>query len=902
MIPSEEKLLLHFPCDAMEGDLLKDTSSGGNHAALPAGVQLRPDPELGRALSFASTATGLAVKLPELPEWALTLALWIRPDSATAAREFASLLQYPIIQTTQPDPDFVFGFYLAAGKLHARIGPKHAGDTQPVIAADQWQHVALVWDGATKQAVYYLDGQPVPAIVDGASVPAIDTGAGVLNYPDRSLSLLVATAAAGSETYSGSMAGIRVYARALLPEEIAALADKQSKIDSLPFDYLHPLDFVLADYHGHSSIYILDDSDHGRQLNLSLKNATPFAIEFPPSLGKEAQSAYPPGGELPSPGAHHLELLFRPGTLDPQELGRIAPVDTDWRVHAVTNPDSTVSLFLWRDGGLVLPPQGFITISLAHVRAALPGGSRSAQVELRYQHLRYLDDPGELSSHRLTHLDVVNQRGRSDSPLTAGFIGSNTVLNDGLTRNSLTLFLGNPSLSPLDLTPGELQVPPRLLLSFDSGQLNDLDEPWALGHADEIAEIEVSANAQDWVIHREEEGETPTWTILPPAREITSNAWINLTLYPIVTRNPSGFASLYLRYQNITGYRDGQITVLIEKAPRLYRQRPVPTAANQAREPDTRRSVHAFADSVVIGNDYAKASADGLPDAPPYPEQNTLLVQGKVGIGANNPRTRLELRVASADGLRITGPGGTGSSVDLDLTTYDPGDNAPSARIRAVDSDYSSFIEFQSKIPGAITNGLETRMVIDPNGNLTVHGSISDKDGLVVPIGAIIMWSNFRGQAMPAGWALCDGNNGTPDLRGRFIVGYSPEGAPNSGSGNANIRNDDCNAIGNNGGEKTHQLIASEMLGHTHTASVSPNGAHRHHLQRNFGPDLGYDWGGDSGINSISAAADHDHPAELTTTLEPAHTHDVTIAPAGDSQPHQNLPPYYVLAFIIKVS
>jgi len=32
---------------------------------------------------------------------------------------------------------------------------------------------------------------------------------------------------------------------------------------------------------------------------------------------------------------------------------------------------------------------------------------------------------------------------------------------------------------------------------------------------------------------------------------------------------------------------------------------------------------------------------------------------------------------------------------------------------------------------------------------------------------------------IPAGWALCDGNNGTPDLRGRFVVGaggsYNPD-------------------------------------------------------------------------------------------------------------------------------
>ena len=39
-----------------------------------------------------------------------------------------------------------------------------------------------------------------------------------------------------------------------------------------------------------------------------------------------------------------------------------------------------------------------------------------------------------------------------------------------------------------------------------------------------------------------------------------------------------------------------------------------------------------------------------------------------------------------------------------------------------------------------------------------------------VPAGLIAAWSGAA-SAVPAGWALCDGANGTPDLRGRFLVG-----------------------------------------------------------------------------------------------------------------------------------
>ena len=40
------------------------------------------------------------------------------------------------------------------------------------------------------------------------------------------------------------------------------------------------------------------------------------------------------------------------------------------------------------------------------------------------------------------------------------------------------------------------------------------------------------------------------------------------------------------------------------------------------------------------------------------------------------------------------------------------------------------------------------------------------------PKGAIIAW-NAKSGAVPAGWAICDGTNGTPDLRRRFLMGVA---------------------------------------------------------------------------------------------------------------------------------
>ena len=67
---------------------------------------------------------------------------------------------------------------------------------------------------------------------------------------------------------------------------------------------------------------------------------------------------------------------------------------------------------------------------------------------------------------------------------------------------------------------------------------------------------------------------------------------------------------------------------------------------------------------------------------------------------------------------------------------------------------------------------------IGANGNWWIGGADTGKpslpeisDAVKIPKGAIILWSGPV-TAIPSGWALCNGQNKTPDLRGKFIVGY----------------------------------------------------------------------------------------------------------------------------------
>ena len=76
-----------------------------------------------------------------------------------------------------------------------------------------------------------------------------------------------------------------------------------------------------------------------------------------------------------------------------------------------------------------------------------------------------------------------------------------------------------------------------------------------------------------------------------------------------------------------------------------------------------------------------------------------------------------------------------------------------------------------------LTSGYSYKFVLTSSTNVTI-GTYDNLYGIInaapvanpVPSGSIIMWSGSIG-SIPAGYYLCDGNNGTPDLRDRFVVG-----------------------------------------------------------------------------------------------------------------------------------
>ena len=146
-----------------------------------------------------------------------------------------------------------------------------------------------------------------------------------------------------------------------------------------------------------------------------------------------------------------------------------------------------------------------------------------------------------------------------------------------------------------------------------------------------------------------------------------------------------------------------------------------------------------------------------------------------------------------------------------------------------------------------------SRLGVGTNGQALVADSpqttgVKWGNGPIVPIGGIILWSGSVA-SIPAGWALCNGSSGTPDLRNRFVIGAGGSYSP-----------------GATGGATT------TTVNHTHSISSTTSGA----------------VSGTGGVFYSGGTQGHTHSISGTTD--------------SGSTSVSVLPPYYALAFIMRIS
>lgn len=189
-------------------------------------------------------------------------------------------------------------------------------------------------------------------------------------------------------------------------------------------------------------------------------------------------------------------------------------------------------------------------------------------------------------------------------------------------------------------------------------------------------------------------------------------------------------------------------------------------------------------------------------------------------------------------------------------------------------------VEYNTAIHGIQQSNVETLLrLLQGFPNFDIKAYIDEKlgsmEGSSIPRGLIAMWN---GTQVPKGWALCNGqivdDLQTPDLSGKFIVGWQ--------SGN-----EDYNLIGNTGGQEKVTLATQEIPSHVHNfADAYFIEAHSDLVGAN-----GTQWIG----NNLSGSNKTDRDNSYVCLWD----HDTRAT--GGGQPHENRPPYYVLAYIIKL-
>ena len=171
------------------------------------------------------------------------------------------------------------------------------------------------------------------------------------------------------------------------------------------------------------------------------------------------------------------------------------------------------------------------------------------------------------------------------------------------------------------------------------------------------------------------------------------------------------------------------------------------------------------------------------------------------------------------------------------------------------------FVTFVGSSSGNNPIRVDAGIKYNPSTNRLTAGSYAGDGSALTGIeafvtGMIILWSGAA-DAIPTGFVLCDGNNSTPNLSGRFVVGYS--------ASNGDYDVDDT------GGAESVSLTLSQIPSHTHS--------YVGHTYPGSGPEQNQS-GGPEDRTSFNVSK--------------------TTGSAGSGSSHENRPPYYALCYIMK--
>lgn len=252
--------------------------------------------------------------------------------------------------------------------------------------------------------------------------------------------------------------------------------------------------------------------------------------------------------------------------------------------------------------------------------------------------------------------------------------------------------------------------------------------------------------------------------------------------------------------------------------------------------------------------------------------------------------------------------------------------------------------ESSNRLNGELPSSDATESTVvtrDSEGRAKIQSPATDLDiankeyvDKALPQGCIVMWSGTIDN-IPQGFHICDGNNGTPNLLDRFILGVSSQEEP-GGSGGSHLKTISTNQLPSHKHSFTTDIqdsdhkhsvsVDNESVVHSHSVTINEDGNHTHTgrwrkfsgispssagwiVARRIHSDDAFD-----GTNQIAnSGGGHTHSASSGND-NITHNHSTTVGNQDSNHKHEGntnntgtganfdvRPSYYKLAFIIKL-
>jgi hypothetical protein len=191
-----------------------------------------------------------------------------------------------------------------------------------------------------------------------------------------------------------------------------------------------------------------------------------------------------------------------------------------------------------------------------------------------------------------------------------------------------------------------------------------------------------------------------------------------------------------------------------------------------------------------------------------------------------------------------------------------------------------------------LTGNVSAGASITSVGDIVAGSSAKFKGYGTIPIGGIIMWSGTIA-TIPAGWALCDGTSGTPNLTERFIVGAGS-------ADNTSVSGSTAYTPGAQGGFNFIGLSTSEIPGHTHPIDIPSTAVSVSPTSVTTSVTSTTALNGSAGTTPIPTVVTSVTPSNSALSASFAYSGNTGSNNTSTVSAHENRPPYYALAFIMR--